>query len=150
MKITKKTWIIIAAVAVVVIIAAILIFRRKPEDETESNAPTSSGSSWSNITAALTLPEGGYPIYMGVSKRREVQYLQNVLKTKYGADLGSWGVDGQWGQKTEDAVMLHLKKNRFNTYGELQAAIGANAPSGTQGSTGLSGVMDIVNNLFGI
>lgn len=146
MKITKKTWIIIAAVAVVVIIAAILIFRRKPEDETEEQS-NNTGSAPSSGAGISLLPERGYPIMKGVSKRKEVYDMQVRLVNEYGANVGISGPDGDWGNATETVVLKYLKKNKFNSLGELKAAFAANPGTGSGGTA--SGVIDTVLNWIG-
>lgn len=116
----NKTLIFIGIGTAVLIVALILILTNSNDDENEG----SSSSAANNLIS--TLPQRGYPIRKGVSKRKEVQDMQKILKQDFGADLGTFGTDGDWGDTTEREVLKYLKVNEFNSLGHLKSIISFN------------------------
>lgn len=145
----KKTLIIIGILVAVIVLVIILLVNNNSDNEEQSNKNqnnSSSSGAANNLTASI--PEQGYPIKKGVSKRKEVYDMQVKLVNEYGAFVGTNGPDGVWGDFTEKAVIKHLKKNKFNTYGELLAAYGANPPASNSTFSNVTNVMNIVSSFF--
>ncbi|MBN2776233.1 MAG: hypothetical protein JXR36_01240 [Bacteroidales bacterium] len=147
----KKTLIIIGILVAVIVLVIIILVNRNSDNEDQSNEnqndnSNSSSGAANNLTASI--PEQGYPIEKGVSKRKEVYDMQVKLVNDYGAYVGTSGPDGVWGAFTENAVIKHLKKNKFNTYGELLAAYGANPPSSNSTSGNATNIINIVSSFF--
>lgn len=141
----KKTLIIIGILVAVIVLVIILLVNNNSDNEEQSNKNQNNSSS---SGAANNLTEQGYPIKKGVSKRKEVYDMQVKLVNEYGAFVGTNGPDGVWGGFTENAVIKHLKKNKFNTYGELLAAYGANPPASNSTSGNATNIINIVSSFF--
>lgn len=143
-KLNKKTVLIIGAVAALIVIVVVILSRSRNNQSGQSTNDTDTMSG-SSATASM-IPERGFPIYKGVSKRKEVQDLQHKLIMDYGANLGSSGADGIWGNLTETAVKKYLNTNKFQTLGHLQAAYLANPPQPS--SANVSSIYNIFESWF--
>lgn len=65
-------------------------------------------------------PQPGYPTLKRGSKGEDVKKAQTIL-LKLGYDLGSWGVDGDFGKATEAAVKAFQKDHALTSDGVIGA-----------------------------
>lgn len=99
----KKTRIILLiAAAIIVLIAFWYFFLRKKNPKLISENATD--------VATTQNAEDPFPLKLG-KQGKEIEQLQTYLLTKYGAQFPQFGIDGVWGDETENNVRKFLKKD---------------------------------------
>jgi hypothetical protein len=106
MQLTKKQIYII--VGVVVLIIALIIIRAKVKQSKANKEPETIDTEATDVT-----PNDTFPLKKGKRGKR-VEQLQTWLVQKYGAKFPQYGVDGIWGNETEEAVNKHLKRDNVS------------------------------------
>ena len=106
MQLTKKQIYII--VGVVVLIIALIIIRAKVKQSKANKEPETIDTEATDVT-----PNDTFPLKKGKRGKR-VEQLQIWLVQKYGAKFPQYGVDGIWGNETEEAVNKHLKRDNVS------------------------------------
>ena len=105
MNLTRNQKILIA-VGIVVLIIAVLLLRKKFKNTDEVSETIDTEAE--DVTANDT-----FPLKKGKRGKR-VEQLQIWLVQKYGAKFPQFGVDGIWGNETEEAVTKHLKRDNIS------------------------------------